>query len=278
MRLAKNSRSIVVAIFFALVVFSIIACIVLRPAFEKEPEKAPTFEYLVLTRDIKEGETIKEEDVVTKEFPMEIQGASKTLAEVVGRTTARDIEHDKPVMPPFLKPLIVLPEAKKEGELQKGYSAVPILINKANLPPYISKGQKYDLYAKSGNFKIENLKILDMLEQPNNNDNELLILEIKTPNVSSLIDKMQNHGGLVFVRRNEYEHGDYKYTAKNEPSLNKAGSSSYTEGVIPALPKTDETISNYLEKEIQKVEQKQEEKQEVEIIIGNQKTKMEFSK
>ena len=274
MRFARNFKSLAAAGITATIVCAIILSVTFNSNSGKEPEKVPVYEYIVLTKDIKQGDVIKEEDITVKEFPMQIAEAHQGRADVIGRTANQDLEHDKPIMPPFLKPIIVT--EKEDQDLRPGYSAVPILINKGQLPPYVAKGQKYDLYTRNGNFKIENLKVLDVMDQPNNNDNKLLVIEINTPNVSSLIEEMHNHGGFVFVRRNEEELGNYKYIVKKDKPSGDITRDILAGEKLPVLPKTDETLNALIEKEIQKVEQEAKNTKEVEIIIGNQKTKMEF--
>lgn len=288
MPLTSNTKYMIFAIGAGAFVFFCFLLVVFKyngqgAAQDDDLVAKPKIEYVYFAKDIKKGATIKEEDIVVKESKVELDGAYKSKAEVLGQITSKDVTADKPVMKVFLKQKKI---AAPGEEPVKGFRAIPILIKKASLPPYLETGQKFDLVTKEGDLKIENLKILNILEPTKNDANKMLLLEIKNSDVPVFIEHQIQTRGFVFLQKNPSEYGEYKFSAKNisktsnsaaEAIPYKMPDSSYIPS-IPDIPSISTDAS--LKEDESKIPNNDifdyGNTKEVEVIIGDQKTKVEF--
>lgn len=288
MPLTSNTKYMIFAIGAGLSVFFLFLLVVFKyngqgAAQDDDLVAKPKIEYVYFAKDIKKGATIKEEDIVVKESKVELDGAYKSKAEVLGQVTSKDVTADKPVMKVFLK-------QKKTSvpgeEPANGFRAIPILVRKASMPPYLETGQKFDLVTKENDLKIENLKILNVLEPTKNDVNKMILLEVKNSDVPAFVKHQITTAGFVFLQKNQNEYGEYKFTEKNikkdlkpvyEDIPSKMPDNFYIPSIsnIPSIP-TDASLKEDESKIPNNDIFDYGNTKEVEVIIGDQKTKVEF--
>lgn len=272
MSLANNKKSLTVAFVAFVAALGIIWQF--APNYNpktKEPEK-PLPEYVFTKTAIKKGDIIKEENLQMKTSAMEFEGAFKSIDEVVGASANTNIEEDKILITTFVD----LPQALKSVIPSVGFRAVALPIAKSGIPPYVVAGKKYDLYTGSNSMKIENVKILSIIDQPENNSNKMIIFEIKNSDVPVFVSNINKKGGdsYMLIEKNEADYGAYAFTKKNEEPKNGVKLPPIVkDGYIPPI----ENLDNFLDdKNVQPVSNNIP-KKEVEVIVGSNKTKMEFS-
>lgn len=274
MSLANNKKSLIVAT----VAFCAAFCIIWYWASNSTPKtkeaENQTLEYVFTKTPIKKGDIIKEENLQMKKSVMEFEGAFKNISDVVGASANTNIEEDKIIIATFVN----LPQDLKSAIPSVGFRAVALPIAKSGIPPYVIAGKKYDLYTGSNTMKIENVKVLNIIDQPENNSNKMIIFEIKNSDVPTFVDSINKKGGdsYMLIEKNEADYGVYKFTKKEEePKKETKLPPLIKDGYIPPI----ENLDNFLapnEKNIEPVSNDVP-KKEVEVIVGSNKTKMEFS-
>ena len=278
MSFINNKKSLFYSSVAAVSVFGIFCLLLFNstPKVVEKPKEASEYEYVVTTKDIKKGDIITEDDVEIKDLQMEMTGAYQKKADVIGRSTEEEIKAGMPVVKNFLKAIEV--NNTSNIEPKNGFRAVPLLIKISALPPYVSTNQLYDLFTRENSMKIENLKILSILDSTSGDGNKLLILEIKNSDVPAFIDNQVATSGFIFVQKNPEEYGEYKFSStKKSFNSDKDIISSEMPAKLPDsayLPPISDVMNN--EPSISQPAVNYTDKKQVEIIVGNTKTKMEF--
>lgn len=271
MSLINNKKSLVAAIATGVVVFVAFGWMTLRtPTKQIDTTPIVKNQYVTAKVDIKKGDTIKEEHIEIKEYPINIDGTYKATGELLGRDAQADIAAGKPILKKFIKEIIVKDGVPKGIEPAQGYRAIPLLVKKSQLPPYISTEAKFDLFTKENSMKIENLKLLNVLNPTKDESNKMLILEVKTSDVSAFIKYQLETKGFIFLQKNPEEYGEYNFVdIQKEKLLAEQNALVKIEPELPPIDKLpligvdDETYSSI---------------KEVEVVVGKEKTKVEFPK
>lgn len=287
MSLMNNRKSLIAATIAAIFVLALFGTITFKNENKKTETKqsTPQYQYVSAKNAIKKNAVIKEEDVEIKMSPASLVGSYKATGEVVGRKAKQDIEVGKPIMKVFVQEIKIDDGANAGIKPAEGFRAIPILVRKSSLPPYISLSDRFDLATKENSMTIENLKILNMLDPTKDDSNKMLILEIKSEDIPSFIKYQVATKGFIFLQKNKEDVGEYKFTdiQKLEEERKKAEEKKLFDELLkqanePAsLPpieniKNNEPIPNLQPSGF--IEAKNT--KEVEVIIGNSKTKMEF--
>ena len=278
MSFINNKKSLVYSTVAAISVFAIFCLLLFNstPKAAEKPKETSDYEYVVTTKDIKKGDIITEDDVEIKDLQMEMTGAYQKKADVIGRSTEEEIKAGMPVIKNFLKTIEV--NNSENVELKNGYRAVPLLIKASAIPSYVSTNKLFDLFTRENSMKIENLKILNILDSTSGDGNKLLILEIKKSDVPAFIDNQVATSGFIFVQKNPEEYGEYKFSSSKKSSDSNKDSASYEmPSKLPDsayLPPISDVMKG--EPEISEPAVDYTNKKQVEIIVGNTKTKMEF--
>ncbi len=285
MSILNNKRALILSAITAVCVFGCFGAYVFNSTpKDVQTPKTPQYQFVVAKEEIKKGSVVKEEDIEIKDFPMDINGTYKATGELVGRTAKQDIVAGKPIMKAFIKEIVVK-ETNDEGiQPDEGFRAVPVLVKKSGLPPYISTSDRFDLTTKENTMVIENLRILNILDPTKDESNKMIILEIKTSDVSDFVKHLSTTKGLIFLQKNPGDYGEYKFTdlerlrIENELAQEKRAMEELikkTSNPIPPAIENNEipNISDIAPS----VFKTPEKTREVEIIVGNSKTKMEFS-
>lgn len=264
MSLIKNNKSLVMAALMATMVFVMFSFVIFKPPKKPTPQET-TFQYVSAKTNIKKGEKLTEDNIEIKNFPVNINGTYLAMGEIIGREAETDIEAGKPILKNFIKAIIIKEEKPKSVEPAYGYRAVPLLIKKSQLPPYITTDAKFDVFTKENTLKIENLKLLNILELSKDPNNKMLILEIKSDDVATFIKYQMGTNGFIFLQKNPKEYGLYNFIDIGKEK--KLTEQNALFEIDPELPPIDKLPIKTL----------QSENKEVEIVIGNQKKKVNFS-
>ena len=276
MSFINNKKSLVYSTIAAISVFAVF-CVLLfnsTPKVTEKPKETSEYEYIVTVKDIKKGDVITEDDIEIKDLKMEMTGAYQKKADVIGRNADQEIKAGVPIIKNFLKAIEINNTVNVEPK--NGFRAVPLLIKASAMPPYVSTNQLYDLFTRENSMKVENLKILSILDSKSGDGNKILILEIKNSDVSSFIDNQVATSGFIFVQKNPDEYGEYKFSSSKK-NLNKDANFSEMPAKLPDdayLPPISDVMNN--QPGISEPAVDYTNKKEVEIIVGNTKTKMEF--
>lgn len=287
MSLMNNRKSLIAATIAAIFVLALFGTITFKNENKKTETKqsTPQYQYVSAKNAIKKNAVIKEEDVEIKMSPASLVGSYKATGEVVGRKAKQDIEVGKPIMKVFVQEIKIDDGANAGIKPAEGFRAIPILVRKSSLPPYISLSDRFDLATKENSMTIENLKILNMLDPTKDDSNKMLILEIKSEDIPSFIKYQVATKGFIFLQKNKEDVGEYKFTdiQKLEEERKKAEEKKLFDELLkqanePAsLPPIENIKNNEPIPDFQPsgfIEAKNT--KEVEVIIGNSKTKMEF--
>lgn len=282
MSLMNNRKSLFISVCTGAFVFLGIGYCVLNPQEKVVQKPAPEYQYVVAKVDIKKDSKIKEDDVEIKEFPISIEGAYKATGEIIGRSVNKDIEAGKPVVKNFIVKL-ELNDKPTSIEPETGFRAVPMLIKKTAMPPYLSTDARFDLFTRENTMKIENLKILNVLSPTDDKNNKMLILEIANKDVSDFIKYQVQSKGFIFLQKNPDEYGSYKFydlekikqeedRIKEEKELQEM-MKLYAKANIPEIPPIDKIDGEIIDAGNIKPEKQLK---QVEIIVGSTKSKVEF--
>ncbi len=277
MSLIRNKKAKIIAILTGLIVAVMFLYGTVINESKNEKSKPQGFNAVFLTNEIKKGATIKEEDIEFKTLPSDFPDAYKTSAEVVGRVANKDLPKGSMIIKGALEEASSSSVGTQLQEPENGFRAVPVLIKKDAIPPYVSLDGRYDFYTKESSMEIDNLKILGMLEQGENSNNKILVLEIKNSDIPSFLEYANKTKGFVFVKKNKNDYGKYNYSdisgIKKEPKITQSAPQKIAdEGKLPPIGDFQDFSSETKTQQVQNITPKKE----VEIIIGNQKTKMEF--
>lgn len=272
----RNIKSLVYSFITGFTVFIVGVYFVLNFT-PKQPEPKPDYSYIVTTKDIKKNDVIKEEDLEIKKSQFEISDTYKNKNDLVGKTAQQDIAVGKPIIKHFIKEMTK--QINTAQEPSAGFRAIPLLIKKSSMPPYLEIGQKFDLYTKEESMKIENVKILNILDPTTNDSNKMLILEINNADAPYFIEQIVKTKGVLLLQKNIEEYGNYKFTrlTNGNPEPEPKKSTPTKSSVDEYIPPISELLNNNGNTENKFTEEVQNEKKQVELIVGNTKTQVEFN-
>ena len=213
MALANNKKSLIIAAASAFVVFIMFAIIALPNTKQQQPKQvAPKYQYVITKNEIKSGAAVKEEDVEIKEYPINIPNAYKATGEVVGRKTKVKIDAGKPVMKSFIKEIIVKDKEEPKVYLpDEGFRAFPMLVRKNDFPSFVVINKRFDIYSRENSMKLENVRVLNLIENAKDSATKMLVLEIKESDLKSFIKYMGETKGLIFLQKNPGDIGEYNF-------------------------------------------------------------------
>ena len=97
--------------------------------------------YVVAKTDIKKGEKIQADNLTTKQFPIEIEGAITDAAKISGLVATKDIKADSPIVENFFKTSDM---DIAQSEPRRGFRSVAIRLDV--LPPFVKAQTHADIY------------------------------------------------------------------------------------------------------------------------------------
>ena len=277
MALKKNTKSIFMAIGAGLACASIFV-IANGSQSTNAPVAKQEFQYVYTVGEIKKGDKIKEENITFKAAPVEIDNAIKNSGEVIGRKAKQNLSDGMLLTKDLLEEIKVddTPELDASN-IQPGFRAFPVLVETKTLPPFVTAGKKFDIYTRENTLEIDNVKILTILNQPGANNQKILVLEIKNSDIKTLLKQITSGNMFIFVEKSPEEYGEYKFINLEKTAQSIGGSSvgpSMGE-YIPPIKNLDMNIGESSYMPDMDMSTKPAGK-EVEVIVGNKKTKMEF--
>jgi len=279
MSFTNKRKPLVIAFIVAFIVAIALGVLFNNVTFKTKEPVVSDFNYVYITTPVKKGDIIKEENVGLKDTKINLAGGYKDVHDVIGKTANMDMEEGKIVVEAFLSDT-----TKKLDGPAVGFRSVALPIAKSGIPPYVQAGKRYDLYTASNELKIENVRILDIVDQPNVSANQMIILEIQNSDVPSFVDCLKGKEKYILVQKNVQEYEPYKFYYSKKDKI--PAKIERTDGYIPPIDSLDRNIDKITDKQIEVLDklkdsidyelQKQQTKKEVEVIVGSQKTKMEF--
>ena len=162
--------------------------------------------YVVAKADIKKGEKIEADNLTTKQFPIEIEGAISDPAKISGLVALKDIKADSPIVENFFK---ISDIDNVQSEPQRGFRSVAIRLD--TLAPFIKAGTYADVYFPKNAIFAQDVKILNILDIPNSSQ-KFVMLEIKDKDVPIFITALNNDKAVI-IQRNRHEKTGYKFNS-----------------------------------------------------------------
>lgn len=279
MSFTNKKKPLVIAFLVAVIAAIGLAALFNNVTFKTNEPATSEFDYVYIKTPVKKGDVITKDNVGIKNTKINIAGGYQDVNDVIGKTAGVDMEEEKIVIEAFLEN-----EKKSEGP-SIGFRSVALPIAKSGIPPYVQSGKRYDLYTGSNELRIENVKILDIVDQPNVSSNKMIILEINSSDVPNFIDNLKGKEKYVLVQKNVREYEPYKFYYSKK--VEAPAKTEKPDGYIPPISSLDRNIDRITDKQIEVLDklkdsmdyelQKQQTRKEVEVIVGSQKTKMEFN-
>ena len=282
MSIKKNKNQLIISIIVGVAIAVASYQVIIKLKIENENLKKLTqtssaipikkIVYVVAKTDIKKGEKIQAENITTKQFPIEIEGAIADPAKIVGLTAKKDIKADSPVLESFFKNLDM---DIAQSEPQRGFRSVAIRLD--TLPPFVKSGTYADVYFPKNAIFAQDVRILNILDIPNSSQ-KYVMLEIKDKDVPVFITAL-NDDKAVIIQRNRHERTGYKFST-SETRISKIQSDIPNELIeVSELPDyeiehrevsaVDTKSKNSLQVPVVKSTIKNEE--EIEFISGDKK-------
>lgn len=290
MRLKKNKNQLIISVIVGIAIAAASYQVIIKLKIENDSLKKAAQAsqsipikknyYIVSNVDIKKGDIMVADNLTTKQFPIEIEGAITDVSEIVGLSASKDIKADSPIIRGYFK---VLNSEITRYEPKRGFRAVSVMLEA--FPPYVVPGAHVDVYfSKSAVFAqdVKVLNIVDILESKQ----KFVMLEIKDKDVATFVDAV-NSESAVIIQRNKNEKTGYKFgTALAKlPQMPVETKSSTPQGLMEISdisqapqedisPKTLEADKKELPKikdDILVVESKVKDEEEIEFISGDKK-------
>ncbi len=161
--------------------------------------------YVVAKTDVKKGDKILADNLTTKQFPIEIEGAISDPAKITGLVATKDIKADSPIVENFFK---ISDMDNAQSEPQRGFRSVAIRLEA--LPPFVKAGTYADVYFPKNAIFAQDIKILNILDIPNSSQ-KYVMFEIKDKDVPIFITALNNDKAVI-IQRNRHERTGYKFS------------------------------------------------------------------
>ena len=162
--------------------------------------------YVVAKTDIKKGEKIQADNLATKQFPIEIEGAITDSAKISGLVATKDIKADSPIVENFFKTSDM---DIAQSEPQHGFRSVAIRLDV--LPPFVKAQTHADIYFPKNAILAQDVRILNILDIPNSSQ-KYVMLEIRDKDVPIFITALNNDKAVI-IQRNRHERTGYKFNS-----------------------------------------------------------------
>src|SRR5699024_9678208 len=152
----KNKNQLIISVIVGVAIAVISYQVIVKLKIENENLKKLTqtsvsapikkITYVVAKTDIKKGDKIQADNLTTKQFPIEIEGAISDTSKIAGFSAVKDIKADSPIVEDYFKASDMY---LAQGEPRNGFRAVSVALE--TLPSYVKAGTHVDIsFAKSG--------------------------------------------------------------------------------------------------------------------------------
>ena len=170
--------------------------------------------YVVAKTDIKKGDKIQADNLTTKQFPIEIEGAISDTSKIAGFNAVKDIKADSPIVEDYFKASDM---DLAQGEPRNGFRAVSVALE--TLPSYVKAGTHVDIFFAKSGIQAQDVQVLSVLDSQDD-AKKFIMLELKDRDVPAFITALGNDKA-VLVQRNRHEKTGYKFSVSNTAILSQ---------------------------------------------------------
>ncbi len=228
--------------------------------------------YVVPKVDIKKGDKIDVNNLTTKQFPIEIEGAITDSAKIAGLVAIKDIKADSPIVESFFKTSDM---DNVQSEPRRGFRSVALRVDP--IPYFVKPGTYADVYFPKNAILAQDVKILNVLNITDSKQ-KYVMLEIKDKDVPIFITAL-NNDKAVLIQRNRHEKTGYKFnsgiaTLPQLPSgapnelieVNELSQYDVPTGDVPVSE-----IKTKPSQDVEVVKSQMKNEEEIEFIFGDKK-------
>lgn len=281
MSIKKNKNQLIISIIVGVAIAVISYQVIVKLKIENDNLKKLTqtsqsapikkIMYVVAKTDIKKGDKIQADNLTTKQFPIEIEGAVENASKISGLTAIKDIKADSPIVEDYFKASDM---DMAQGEPRSGYRALGVGLE--TLPPFAKEGANVDIYFAKNAIQAQDVKILSIIDAPNEGK-KYVMLEIRDSDVPAFITAASSDKA-VLIQRNRHEKTGYRFSASSPLALSQMPDSAPPELVEVSDITYDETpkrsVSSAHKKQVEDVPVVRAQAQsagEIEFISGDKR-------
>ncbi len=281
MSIKKNKNQLIISIIVGVAIAVISYQVIVKLKIENDNLKKLTqtsqsapikkIMYVVAKTDIKKGDKIQADNLTTKQFPIEIEGAVENASKISGLTAIKDIKADSPIVEDYFK---MSDMDMVQSEPRSGYRALGVGLE--TLPPFAKEGANVDIYFAKNAIQAQDVKILSIIDAPNEGK-KYVMLEIRDSDVPAFITAASSDKA-VLIQRNRHEKTGYKFSANSPIAFSQIPDSVPPELVEVSDVTYDEppkrNVSSAHKKQVEDVpvvKAKSQSVGEIEFISGDKK-------
>lgn len=284
MSIKKNKNQLIISVIVGVAIAVISYQVIVKLKIENENLKKLTqtsvsapikkITYVVAKTDIKKGDKIQADNLTTKQFPIEIEGAISDTSKIAGFNAVKDIKADSPIVEDYFKASDM---DLAQGEPRNGFRAVSVALE--TLPSYVKAGTHVDIFFAKSGIQAQDVQVLSVLDSQDD-AKKFIMLELKDRDVPAFITALGNDKA-VLVQRNRHEKTGYKFSASNSailsqmpqsapPELVEVSDITYDEPPKRSISSTGAQRKVSLE-EVPVVKSQYRKSAEIELISGDKK-------
>lgn len=284
MSIKKNKNQLIISVIVGVAIAVISYQVIVKLKIENENLKKLTqtsvsapikkITYVVAKTDIKKGDKIQADNLTTKQFPIEIEGAISDTSKIAGFNAVKDIKADSPIVEDYFKASDM---DLAQGEPRNGFRAVSVALE--TLPSYVKAGTHVDIFFAKSGIQAQDVQVLSVLDSQDD-AKKFIMLELKDRDVPAFITALGNDKA-VLVQRNRHEKTGYKFSVSNTailsqmpqsapPELVEVSDVTYDEPPKRSISSTGAQRKVSLE-EVPVVKSQYRKSAEIELISGDKK-------
>lgn len=224
MSIKKNKNQLIISVIVGVAIAVISYQVIVKLKIENENLKKLTqtsvsapikkITYVVAKTDIKKGDKIQADNLTTKQFPIEIEGAISDTSKIAGFNAVKDIKADSPIVEDYFKASDM---DLAQGEPRNGFRAVSVALE--TLPSYVKAGTHVDIFFAKSGIQAQDVQVLSVLDSQDS-AKKFIMLELKDRDVPAFITALGNDKA-VLVQRNRHEKTGYKFSVSNTAILSQ---------------------------------------------------------
>ena len=232
MSIKKNKNQLIISVIVGVAIAVISYQVIVKLKIENENLKKLTqtsvsapikkITYVVAKTDIKKGDKIQADNLTTKQFPIEIEGAISDTSKIAGFNAVKDIKADSPIVEDYFKASDM---DLAQGEPRNGFRAVSVALE--TLPSYVKAGTHVDIFFAKSGIQAQDVQVLSVLDSQDS-AKKFIMLELKDRDVPAFITAMESDKA-VLVQRNRHEKTGYKFSVSNTAILSQMPQSALPE-------------------------------------------------
>lgn len=214
MRLKKNRNQLIISVIVGIAIAAASYQVIVKLKIENEnlkkmaqaSESVPIKKnyYVSAKVDIKKGEVMSADNLITKQFPIEIEGAITDVSEITGLSASKDIKADSPIVKGYFK---ALNSEIEQSEPKRGFRAVSMRLE--NFPPYVVQDAHVDIYFSKSTVFAQDVRVLNVVDISESKQ-KFVMLEIQDKDVASFVGAISSDTPVI-IQRNKNERTGYKF-------------------------------------------------------------------